>query len=161
MISKKLFPIIIFIYFFQYVSERNLNYFNFQKVSKKKVPMHHPSIKKSLDRGCGSTLYFSTLTSDKNFYAINKLCFQPSSVRILVILSFNQFVFMVSFRTYNKSIFAIRKLALNFVGQRPWQARINKIYSLTFKVNSKPQNVCFCSGSSCFSPFSEFIVDGS
>ena len=29
MISKKLFPIIIFIYFFQYVSERNLNYFNF------------------------------------------------------------------------------------------------------------------------------------
>ena len=48
MISKKLFPIIILIYFFQYVSERNLNYFNFQKVSKKNVPMHHPSIKKSL-----------------------------------------------------------------------------------------------------------------
>ena len=29
MISKKIFPIIIFIYFFQYVNERNLNYFNF------------------------------------------------------------------------------------------------------------------------------------
>ena len=29
MISKKLFPITIFIYFFQYASERNLNYFNF------------------------------------------------------------------------------------------------------------------------------------
>ena len=29
MISKKLFPIIIFIYFFQYASERNLNHFNF------------------------------------------------------------------------------------------------------------------------------------
>ena len=46
MISKKLFPVIIFIYFFQYVSERN--YFNFQKVSKKIVLMHHPSIKKSV-----------------------------------------------------------------------------------------------------------------
>ena len=48
MISKKLFPIIIFIYFFQYASERNLNYFNFQKVSKKNVLMQRPSIKKSL-----------------------------------------------------------------------------------------------------------------
>ena len=48
MISKKLFPIIIFIYFFQYVRERNLNYFNFQKVSKKNVLMHRPSIRKSL-----------------------------------------------------------------------------------------------------------------
>ena len=48
MISKNLFPIIIFIYFFQYVSERNLDYFNFQKVSKKNVSMHHPYIKKSL-----------------------------------------------------------------------------------------------------------------
>ena len=67
-----------------------------------------------LDRRCGSTLYFSTLTSDKNFYAINKLCFQPSSVRILVILSFNQFVFMVSFRTYNKSIFCNQKISLKF-----------------------------------------------
>ena len=49
MISKKIFPIIILIYFFQYVKERNLNYFNFQKVSKTKVLMlHHPCIKKSL-----------------------------------------------------------------------------------------------------------------
>ena len=48
MISKKLFPIIIFIYFFPYANERNLNYFNFQKVSKKNVLMHRPPIKKSL-----------------------------------------------------------------------------------------------------------------
>ena len=48
MISKKLFPIIIFIYFFQYASEMNLNYFNFQKFSKKYMLMHRPSIKKSL-----------------------------------------------------------------------------------------------------------------
>ena len=50
MISKNLFPIIIFIYFFQYASERNLNYFTFSKVSKKNVLMHHPSIKKSLNK---------------------------------------------------------------------------------------------------------------
>ena len=48
MISKKLFPIIILIHFFQYASERNLNYFNFYKFSKKNVLMHRPSIKKSL-----------------------------------------------------------------------------------------------------------------
>ena len=48
MISKKLFPIIISIYFFQYAFESNLNYFNFQKFSKKNVLMHRPSIKKSL-----------------------------------------------------------------------------------------------------------------
>ena len=48
MIAKKTFFIIIFIYFFQYVRERNLNYFNFLKVSKKNVLMHRPSIKKSV-----------------------------------------------------------------------------------------------------------------
>ena len=59
MISKKLFPIIIFIHFYQYASEGNLNYyasegnlnyFNFQKVSKQNVLMHRPSIKKSLPK---------------------------------------------------------------------------------------------------------------
>ena len=58
MISKKLFPIIIFIYFFQYVSERNLNYFKFQKVSKKNVLMHHPSIKKSVVSSTRNKLIF-------------------------------------------------------------------------------------------------------
>ena len=61
MISKKLFPIIIFIYFFQYANERNLNYFNSQKVSKKNVLMHRPSIKKSVTQViyCSKTLKFS------------------------------------------------------------------------------------------------------
>ena len=42
MISKKLFPIIIFIHFFQYVSEKNLNYI-FQLLAgfKKNVRIHH------------------------------------------------------------------------------------------------------------------------
>merc|ERR1712008_580508 len=45
MIAKKLFFTIIFIHFFQYVRERNLNYFHHLQISKKNVLMHRPVAK--------------------------------------------------------------------------------------------------------------------
>ena len=63
MVSKKLFPVIIFIYIFQYTSKL----FQLLESFKKNVLMHHPSIKKSLSNsGPGIYLiisfYFCFLT---------------------------------------------------------------------------------------------------
>ena len=82
MISKKLFPIIIFIYFLQYVSERNSNYFNFQKVSKKNVLMHRPSIKKSLPQVPLNTRNFCLMLNPKKV-GITNLVTMPVLINFL------------------------------------------------------------------------------
>ena len=89
MISKKIFPIIIFIFFFQYVSERNLNYFNFQKVSKMciyYIPKAQQSAKRKENHYHGGA-HYSTGTGTRHLMSF--MAPQLNSILFKLIASFS------------------------------------------------------------------------